>query len=220
MGWQAANRFLEGLVRESVVVKDETSKRYQLSFRVCDWASSTIQSRTPISLARKECIRLALETGRQINFLVLEEMYVVTIERCDPSDGIPLSRFVPARRVWFESAAGLAIAAFSSPQVRGSLLDRTFARTEWSPPGREKIEDALDEIRKQGFAVTPEVLPGGSVGIVVPVRDRSGDAVAVVNTPFPAAELESASGSEIIGKLKECASTISHYLGFEESVSH
>jgi DNA-binding IclR family transcriptional regulator len=219
LSWQAANRLLDGLAADSLVIKDATTKKYRLSLRLCEWANSVIQASTPISIARKEIVKLAMETGRRCNLLVLEELDAITVERYELIDGVPTNRFVPARRVWHETASGRVIVAFLEDSQRDAILDKTYAAGARVPVTRSALEAELDVIHQRGYASSPNVSRTGSVGIVVPIRDRTTYAVAALGSVVSATEVESEKNCLLIDQMLACASTISHYLGFEQSVS-
>ncbi len=122
LSWPAANRLLESLPSESVLVKD-ASKRYRLSLRFCEWSNLAIQSWAPINIARKELVKLTMETKRQCNLVVMEDLDAVIVERYELVDGVPINRFISARRIWYETATGKALVAFSSEQDRESPLE-------------------------------------------------------------------------------------------------
>lgn len=213
----ATNRLLDGLSEDSIVVRDTKTKRYRLGPRLYEWANVAIQAGTPINIARKEIISLSMETGRQCTFLVLNDLETVIVERCELVDGVPVNRPVQARRrMWYETGTGKAIVAFSAAETCQSILERTYKRPGLKPPERENLEVELDEIRLRGFAVSRDIRPAGQVGIVIPIFDRSGYAVAAVGSFMLAADLEDEAGMTLVSKMTATASRISHYLGFEE----
>ncbi len=218
LSWQAANRLLDGLTTDSLVIKDAVTKKYRLSLRLCEWANSVIQASTPISIARKEIVKLAMETGRRCNLLVLEELDAITVERYELIDGVPTNRFVPARRVWHETASGRVIVAFLEDSQRDAVLDKTYASAP-PPASRPALDAELDVIHERGYASSPNVSRTGSVGIVVPIRDRTTYAIAALGSVVPANELESETNLTLVNQMLACASTISHYLGFEQQTS-
>ena len=218
LSWPAASRLLEGLAKESIVVR-EPSKRYRLSLRFCEWASLAVQSRLPINIARKELVRLTIETGRQYNLVVMEDLETVIVERCELVDGIPINRFVSARRIWFETATGKALVAFSPAHEREALLRSTFQLKVHRLPDREALERELDEVSELGYAKASDVHPPGIIGVVVPILDQSGFAVAAIGSFLPTPELDGEEGTLLISKLSGAAGLISHYLGYEGEVA-
>lgn len=211
----AATRLLEGLMADSIILRDTRSKRYRLGLRLYEWANAAVQASMPINIARKEFVKLSMEIGRECNFIVIEDTDAVLLERAEDIDGVPLNRPVPGRRVWFQAATGKAIVAFSEPSMVKTIFERTARRKNLPPYDPRALSAELDEIRSRGYAVTQGMRPEGFVSLGVPILGQAGYATAAVGTFMREAELDSETGNEIIAQLKATASRVSHYLGYE-----
>jgi len=214
----AATRLLEGLTADAVVIRDPRSKRYRLGLRLYEWANTAVQASTPINIARKEFTRLSMEMGRECNFIVLEDTDSVLIERSEEVDGVPLTRPVPGRRIWFLTATGKAIVAFSEPALVRSILDRTARRKDIPDFDPKTIETELEEVRKRGFAVTIGLRPEGLLSLGVPILGHAGYALAAIGSFMPVADLDTEVGMTVVSQIKAAASRVSHYLGYETEV--
>ena len=212
----AATRLLENLTADSIVIRDAKTKRYRLGLRLYEWSNAAIQASTPINIARKEFIKLSMETGRECSFLVLEGLDAVILERSEEVDGVPLNRPVPARRIWYETATGKAIVAFSTAAAQKAILDATSKRKGIDV---ESLKAELEDVREQGYAVSRDVRPEGLIGIGVPLLGQAGFAVAAVGTFIPALDLEDSTGATLIGQMKSAVNRVSHYLGYEAQVA-
>lgn len=204
----AATRLLDGLAADSIVVRDETSKRYRLGLRLYEWAVSAVQAATPINIARKEVLKLAMDMGREFNLLVMEGAEVVLLERFEDVDGIILSRPVPGRRAWYLTATGKAIVAFL-PQSR-SMVDKAVKGNGTHVDAVEGLPEQLAEVRERGFALSHDVRNQASIG--VPVFGQSGVPVAAIGSflaPDEEAHLEA-----LLTQMFATAERISHYLGY------
>lgn len=210
----AATRLLDGLASDSVIVRDETTKRYRLGLRLYEWAIAAMQASTPINIARKEVLKLAMDMDREFNLLVLEGADVVLLERFEDVDGIVLSRPVPGRRAWYLTATGKAIVAYS-PNLR-ALLDKAAKGNGAGPDAPADLADQLAKVRERGYALSHDVRNQGSVG--VPVFGQSGVAVAAIGA-FLSADEEGAAGEAVINQMQVTAERISHYLGYRSPVS-
>jgi len=213
----AATRLLEALVADSIIVRDPGTKRYRLGLRLYEWSSSAIQVSTPINIARREFIKLSMEIGRECNFLVLENLDGVLIERSEDIDGVPVNRPMPGRRPWFQTATGKAIVAFSSPATAKSIVERTS--NQEGAPSLEQLTAELDEIKEQGFAINVGVRPEGLLSLGVAIIGQTGYAVAAVGTYMPVSNFESGEGPRVVSQMKSTASRISHYLGHEAEMA-
>jgi DNA-binding IclR family transcriptional regulator len=211
----AATRLLEGLTADSIIIRDQRSKRYRLGLLLYQWSAAAVQGSLPINIARREFIKLSMDLDRECNFIVIEDTDAVLIERSENVDGVPLNRPIPGRRVWFQTATGKAIVAFSEPAMARSILERTSKRKDLPPYDREALTAELEEIRQRGFAVTVGIRPEGLMSLGVPILSHSGYAVAAVGTFLPTADLETEAGGAVIAQMKAAMSRVSHYLGYE-----
>lgn len=207
----AATRLLDGLAADSIVVRDETTKRYRLGLRLYEWAVSAVQASTPINIARKEVLKLAMDMGREFNLLVMEGADVVLLERFEDVDGIVLSRPVPGRRAWYLTATGKALVAFL-PQMR-AMVDKAVKGNGASAEG--DLADQLARVRERGYALSHDVRKQTSIG--VPVFGQSGVAVAAIGS-FLIAEEDETHLDTLVAQMLATADRISHYLGYRSPV--
>jgi IclR family pca regulon transcriptional regulator len=213
----ATNRFLEDLAQDGIIFRDSKTKRYRLGPRLYQWGNVAMQTGTPVNIARKEIISLCLDLDTECNFLVLNDMETVIVERCTLMDGIPVNRPLQTPpRIWYQTGTGKIIVAFSSPKTRQSVLERTYKRPDLNPPPRESLEVQLEQAQSRGFVATPDPRNRAQTGIVVPIFDSSGYAIAAIGSYMNADDLKNESGMSLVAKMTATAARISHFLGFEE----
>src|SRR3954453_12612386 len=121
----AATRLLQRLSADGMTVRDPKTLRYRLGLKLHEWATLAIQSGTPLNIARHEFVRLSQDMGRECNFIVLEGIDAVPLERCETVNGVTLNRPIAGRRPWFQVATGKAIVAYSPTVGVKSLLQQT-----------------------------------------------------------------------------------------------
>ena len=158
----AATRLLEGLLSDSIIVRDPISKRYRLGLQLYGWSNLAVQASTPVNIARKEFIKLSLEIGRECNFLVLEGLDAVLLKRLEDIDGVPLNRPVPGRRLWFLTATGKTMVANQSSATVKSILDRTAKLKDVSTPSTDEFTAELASVREKGYAINAGIRPKAS----------------------------------------------------------
>jgi DNA-binding IclR family transcriptional regulator len=211
----AATRLLDSLAGSEIVVKDPRSKRYYLTLRLYEWVNLAAQGRTPVNVARKEIIRLAAETGRECNLLMLDGLDVVFLERCDIIDGQAVNRPVAGRRAWYQTASGIAIAAFSAPDATKALLDQTSRRPH-EGFDRKATEGEIARAQDRGYAISNwAVRPSGVLGIGVAILGQMNTAAAALGTFIEPEEVEQDSTNVLLRQITSTAARISHYLGHE-----
>ena len=207
----AATRLLDGLASDAIVVRDESTKRYRLGLRLYEWAVAAVQAGTPINIARKEVLKLAMDMGREFNLLVMEGADAVLLERFEDVDGIILSRPVPGRRAWYLTAAGKAVVAFL-PQAR-AMVEKAVKGNGVSAEG--DLLDELATVRERGYALSDDVRKQASIG--VPVFGQSGLAVAAIGS-FLTPDEDETHLDALLSQMLATADRISHYLGYRVPV--
>ncbi len=210
----AATRLLDGLAADSIIVRDETSKRYRLGLRLYEWSIAAMQASTPINVSRKEVLKLAMDVGREFNLLVLEGSEVVLLERFEDVDGIVLSRPVPGRRAWYLTATGKAIVAFS-PQVR-ALLEKASKDKDGADAPPADLAEELAKVRERGYALSHDVRNQTSIGL--PVFGQSGVPIGSIGSFLMPDENEN-NIDALVAAMQATAERISHYLGYRSPVS-
>ena len=206
----AAMRLLEGLSANDIVTRDPKSKRYRLGLRLYEWVNAAVQATTPINVARREFVRLATETQRDFNFLVLEDLDVAVIECVEYTDGLAVTRPMPGRRAWHDTASGRAIVAFLPPAQAASILERSF-----SDAGRlEALRAEFESIRERGYGRTF----GARAAVGVPVLGQGGLPVAAIGGSIVGREPAGEEMPSVVPTMIGAASRISTYLGHHASL--
>ena len=217
----AATRLLQRLSADGMTVRDPKTLRYRLGLKLHEWATLAIQSGTPLNIARHEFVRLSQEMGRDCNFIVLEGIEAVPLERCETVNGVTLNRPIAGRRPWFQVATGKAIVAFSTPASAKSLMQQALKHeaVKDTPTFAADIAAELNEVRERGFAIATGVRPEGFVGVGMPIIGNTGYAVAAIGTFLPVTELDTDGGMSVVTQIKAACARISHYLGYESEVT-
>jgi DNA-binding IclR family transcriptional regulator len=217
----AATRLLQRLTAGGITVREPKTLRYRLGLKLHEWATLTVQSGTPLNIARREFVRLSMEMGRECNFIVLEGLHAVPLERSEDIAGVTVNRPLAGRRPWHETATGKAIAAYSSPADARKLVQDT---AKLQPANLRKtfvagLTAELGEVRERGYAISTGVRPEGFVSIGMPIIGNSGSAVAGMGTYLASGELDADSGMSAVMQIKAACARISHYLGYETEVT-
>jgi DNA-binding IclR family transcriptional regulator len=209
----AAVRLLDALLEDSVVVRDNRSKKYRLGLLLYEWASKSAHAVTPLTIARREMIRLTATTERGYHFFVLEGGDAIMLEGTEWIDGEALSIPVPTHMAWYQTASGKAIAAFSAPEIQRRLL----GEMEMKVRDGQKVEQVvgeLDKAKERGYAEARGEWREDIYGLAVPIFDIDGYALAAIGAITTAAELNPASTGSLLSPMFGTSSKISAYLGY------
>jgi IclR family transcriptional regulator, pca regulon regulatory protein len=181
------HRYVSTLAALGYLQQDETTRKYRLGLRVLDLGFSAINSMEVRELAAPYLRRLAEETGHTVNMAILDGVDVVYVERVlsphPEQRRLDLDLHVGSRLPAYCTSLGKVMLAFQPEAVQRQLLDR-IQFTQRGPntlTGKRALAADLAQVRARGLAVNNEELAYGLRSIAVPIRARSGDAVAAIN---------------------------------------
>lgn len=208
----AALRLFESMVETGIAVR-MGAKRYRLSLKAYEWGINAMSFYGPSVTVRREMARLATNTGQPVWFAVREGASIVTIGRTEYHDGDVLTYPVPTRRLWWQTASGTVIVAFSPSKVQRDLI----AAIDEGDSDPVDYHARLDQARREGAAW--QSLEGMGTGMAVPILDSSGQASAAIGITIQGPEgLDPEGLYPLVQPLKEAAARASDYLGYGQSL--
>jgi len=176
-------RHLRTLLAEGYAVQDPGTDRYSAGSRLL--ALSRVVGMGPydtiLRLARPALVRLRKEFGQTVNFSIVLGDSVSIVETLPGSsligvvmqsnDGMPLHATAAGKLLLAELVA-------KGQPVDAEPLERFTSNTITDPAA---LVAEFDQIRKQGWAAAPEEFILGINALSAPVRDHSGDVVAMIS---------------------------------------
>jgi DNA-binding IclR family transcriptional regulator len=140
-----------------------------------------------------------------------------------------LAKCVSPHRVRYDVNLDAAIAAYCTATGRVLLahtpkdaLDHYFARVQFLSYTRftvtdvDRVREALQRVRRDGYAINDQEFVTGSTGVAAPVFDGSGAVVAALNLGAPTIRYVQRR-EELLLKLRSAADDISRALGYRRS---
>ena len=209
-----ARRLLITLETEGYAALED--RRYRLSPKLITLARSFIAS-TPLWTHAEPFMREASAAlGESCSAAVLAGQDIVYVARVAGRAIMTVSLDVGSRLPAWCTSMGRVLLADLDDAARAALLDGVMltARTQRTITRRDALEAEIGKVGALGYAIIDEELEMGLRTIAVPVRNRSGRAVAAINistTParFSPRELE----TEVLPVLRRTAEAIeSHFL--------
>ncbi len=152
----AVHRTLDSLVRIGLVARDRTSMRYRLGPRAKDlgFAALGIPDIRGLALpVLQELVRQTRETATLSLLSGHERFYAAQVE--GPQD-VKMSIEIGRRCPLYAGASGRAILAFFSTVQLSAYLKTTplEALTDKTLTTREQLDSSLEEVRRNGYAVS------------------------------------------------------------------
>lgn len=186
----AVSRTLTALAQGGYVVRDPTTRRYQLGWRLFALGARAGDQRL-VEAARHALPRLVATVGETAHVSVLRGPEVLTL----------LSEQAP-HAVASVGWVGRVIPAYCTSSGRALLLDHSreglagrFAGVELASRGPRTVTSLDDlfarvlEARSAGVAIVEEESEPGLIGIGAPLRDFNGRVVAALNISGPSFRL-------------------------------
>jgi IclR family transcriptional regulator, acetate operon repressor len=160
-----------------------------------------------------DSLRLLAETsGETINLGVPAPAGVDHLAQRDSRHFVGTTNWVGRRVPLHATSNGKVFLAFGVLPVP-ELLERLTPRTITQ---RAKLEQALEQVRARGYAVTYDELEIGLAAIAAPVRGAEGDVVAALSISGPTIRLTPERVQELAPLLVEQARVLSGRLGFPD----
>ncbi|MDQ6849813.1 MAG: IclR family transcriptional regulator [Actinomycetota bacterium] len=190
------SRALTALAASGLVDRDPQSRAYRLGWRLFALAARSGRPRL-ISLAPSTLRRLVADYGETVHLSVLDGSQVLTLLSEGPSTAIKATgwsgRTVPVTC----TSSGRALLLDHDRLALGAIVDQaSFAGLGPNAPhDADELHRRICAAREQGYALVDEEFEPGLVGVAAPVRDFSGQIMAVLNVSGPKFRLDGRLGS-------------------------
>jgi len=124
--------------------------------------------------------------GHHVQLGVLDGDEVLFVERLTAREAVINFSRIAGRLPLHVSSSGMVLLAYGPPDLQERVLARPLQRlTDRTLRTPEALRAALQEIRRQGFALLPGHVHEEAAGIAVPVRDALGEVVAGLSVIVP-----------------------------------
>lgn len=209
-------RYAATLVDARLLAKDRRTNRYEIGMRVVELAGLVLGQHEVVRHAIDEINRLSSQLGVAVNLRVLTEGDVLHLAHAAPPDSLPVSASVGRRAAAHCTGAGKALLADRPWREVLSIIRKYGWRlyTANSIRSRAALRADLNATRRRGYAVDVEERRVGVACLALPIRDRTGDAVAALSATFPSARLTPEFTDHVVTALRNATERISLSLGY------
>lgn len=179
----AAQRFIYSLCSLGLLHRNPSSRRYALTHKTLALGYLYASSNTLISRAMPYLMHLSQTTEETVNLTLLDDTDVIFVSRYLSRHMLNTDVIIGSRLPAFCTAPGLAILAALPRDEATELLDRSSlhaitAHTIWQ---RDRVEEAIERVREDGFSIAVEQIYPGDLSIAAAIRDNAGRPVAAVS---------------------------------------
>ncbi|MEU5841336.1 IclR family transcriptional regulator [Rhodococcus sp. NPDC047139] len=182
---QATTYRLVGELVQHGLLTRETDGRIRLGLRLWELVARSAPARDLREAALPFLQDVQSVVHQHTQLAVLQDGEVLVLERLSASDSVVNQASVARRLPVHDTSLGMAMLAFSPPEVQDSYRHRFPRVDERSAATRRDFRRTLAEIRRRGHARFDGMLDEGTTGISVPVLTRAGYALAALGVVVP-----------------------------------
>lgn len=200
MNLPTAKRYLHTFSKLGFMVRDETTKTFQLTpkvLRLGVWFMDSMDIKQRL-LPYMKVIRNEMDVTTHC--AVIEGREIVTVERIRSSDVVNLDLTAGSRLPIHASSLGKAILAFKSPEEQKAIVERLhFKRlTPHTITDKQAFFDELATTRLRGYAVATQELSMGLKTRAVPIFDRNDKVKGAFGVSYPISRCEESEFEEAL----------------------
>ncbi len=208
-------RIVSTLQKAGVLSQNPVNRKYRLGAKVLHWAwvfgetfnldHVALPVMEELREATSETISLYIAQGSHRMCIAWLRSPHAMVYETPPGEPMPLHC----------GAAGMVLLANLNETEREEALcpERLISYTENSVTDRTRIEQVLERIREQDYAISFGELVKGTVAIAAPVRNARGEVIAVISVSGPAVRLDEDTARTFLERVVEAAKRISSELG-------
>jgi IclR family transcriptional regulator, KDG regulon repressor len=211
-----AYRLLSTLTAYGYVTRDRNQdERYRLGYKVLELSKSLLDGIELRQQARPFLASLSQQTNETVHLAVLDRDEVIYIDKVESTQAVRMHSTMGSRSPVHCTSLGKAILAFLPPEERQQILAsvKLERRTANTITDRAQLEEHLDAVRLQGFAMDDVENEEGIRCVGAAIFGYSGQVVAAVSVSGPAYRLSAERAREIGVQARNTAASISRQLG-------
>jgi DNA-binding IclR family transcriptional regulator len=178
------HRIVNTLTEREYLHQNRTSKNYFLSTIFLDFADSVQQQFDLLPISRPHLERLSADTGKSVNLCVRDGAVMVYLDHVQSQKHM-LRTFtrLGARVPLYASGVGKIYLSVMKPdELNAYLKEIKLVRfTKKTITGKKRLNQELQRIRKQGYALDDQEKETGVRCIAAPILNYDGSIVAAVS---------------------------------------
>jgi DNA-binding IclR family transcriptional regulator len=176
------HRLLATLESKGFVVRDAVTEKYRLGLRIWELAASLSRSDDPAVLWLPEMERLRDLLGETVSLYLRDGRERIRIQAVQSRQAIRRVAPVGVRLPLYVGASGKVLIAFAEPEVQAEILQDPA----WPASiDRGLFAAQLEDIRRNGYAISVEEREAGAAAVSAPIFNRSKQLVAALSVSGP-----------------------------------
>jgi len=212
-----AHRALMALERTGMIERAPAS-RYRLGLKLYDMGNRAVEQIDLRSRLHPHLRKLALRVGETVHLGVLHKTRVVYIDKIEPINRrVCISSRTGTSNPVYSTSLGKAILAYLPAEETAKTIAKIqfTAFTSKTLTGVEELGEALERVRRRGYAVDDEEMEIGTRCVGAPIFDATGHPMAAVSVSGSAIRLAAHCVPAIAQHVIRCSKEISSALSVD-----
>lgn len=214
-----AHPYMVSFLKVGFVSQDAGSGYYELGPLALQLGLAKLQRLDPVLEASPLIPALAERTEQSIAVAVWGNLGPTIVRLEEPTHPLHVNLRTGTVMSLANTATGRLFAAFMPPKVMEkamqSELEQMSPRLGTAPLSRAEFDVLVEETRRHGLSRSLGQPIPGIDALCAPVFDSAGNIVLGLLAMGPSATFDSAWDGKVATALRECASEVSHKLGFD-----
>jgi IclR family KDG regulon transcriptional repressor len=208
-------------LEECRLVDRTSAGEYRLHVHFLDFGRQVIKDLDVAKVSAPVLEWLVEETGESAFVSIIDDDEALCVVARESPQQIRLSAQVGRRLPLYAGATPTILLAFLAAEERNALLSRIELKplTPHTITDRNELAKYLEQIRVQGYVVTPEDLDLGARGVAAPIRDHQGQVVASISIAGVASRFTEERIGHYTQLIIEGAGRISQKIGYKYALS-
>ncbi len=176
---------LQHLRERGVLALDPTTRSYTAGQQLVQLAYRVVGGLQVVRIARPHLESLSLVTGEDAYLAVRQGTQFVYLDKVEGVQSVQLNLRLGVPRPLHATAPGKLLLAFGPAELLDEMIrERGLpAITRTTITDVDRLREELRRVRRLGYAMSTEENVPGISALAAPVRDYTGQVVAVVNIP-------------------------------------
>lgn len=212
-----ASRLLGSLEERELVEQVHERGKYRLGFGILRLANA-VSGRLDVSNQGREiCENMAAEVGETVNIAVLRSHYAVNVDQARGPSAIGTQNWVGALTPLHATSSGKVLLAYMAPELRRGLLKNAGLTpfTDNTVTSIDELDEALEHVHRDGYAVSLEELELGLNAVAAPIRDHRGTVIAALSVSGPVYRMTEQRAIELVPVTIAAADAVSVRMGYQ-----
>jgi IclR family transcriptional regulator, KDG regulon repressor len=215
------HRILDTLKYGGYVEQDPTNQRYQLGLKLLELGMAKLHQIDLVREATPHLRDLAKKCDETVHLGILENNNVLYLAKEETSQAIRMISYVGKTAPLHCTGLGKVLLAYLTLRERNRILNMVNLTrlTTNTITNKKKLEEELDKIEKEGFALDRGENELDVRCIAAPVKNYQGRVIAAVSISSPSYRINEENQNQLKEELVAACQKISYHLGFNRDIS-